>query len=107
MNVKNKKCIFRLSYRSLRAAKKRNIIAVIAIILTTILFTSLFTIALSLNDSYQTYSFRQMGGYSHGTFKDVTDEQADKLITHSKIKAYGKRTCIGSIKSDYFGQISG
>lgn len=107
MNVKNKKCIFRLSYRSLRAAKNRNIIAVIAIILTTILFTSLFTIALSLNDSYQTYSFRQIGGYSHGTFKDVTDEQADKLITHSKIKAYGKRTCIGSIKSDYFGQISG
>ena len=107
MNVKNKKCIFRLSYRSLRAAKKRNIIAVIAIILTTILFTSLFTIALSLNDSYQTYSFRQIGGYSHGTFKDVTDEQADKLITHSKIKAYGKRNCIGSIKSDYFGQISG
>lgn len=107
MNVKNQKCIFRLSYRSLCASKNRNIIAIIAIILTTILFTSLFTIALSLNESYQTYSFRQIGGYSHGTFKDVTDEQAGKLITHPKINAYGKRNIIGFIKSDYFGQISG
>ena len=72
MNVKNKKCIFRLSYRSLRAAKNRNIIAVIAIILTTILFTSLFTIALSLNDSYQTYSFRQIGGYSPVSYTHLT-----------------------------------
>ena len=45
LNVPNKKCIRRLSDRSLKAAKTRNIIAVIAIALTTVLFTSLFTIA--------------------------------------------------------------
>ena len=53
LNVPNKKCIRRLSDRSLKAAKTRNIIAVIAIALTTVLFTSLFTIGASINYSFQ------------------------------------------------------
>ena len=42
------------------------VIAVLAIALTTVLFTSLFTIALSINDGFQQNNFRQVGGYSHG-----------------------------------------
>ena len=49
MNVRNRKCIRKLSFRTLWASRKRNMIAVIAIALTTLLFTSLFTIALSIN----------------------------------------------------------
>ena len=56
MKVKNQKCIRRLSSRALKASRKKNIIAVTAIALTTLLFTVLFTIALSLNNSYQTYT---------------------------------------------------
>lgn len=44
LKVKNNKCISRLADKSFRANKTRNIIAVIAIALTTILFTALFTI---------------------------------------------------------------
>ena len=62
MTVKNRKCIWKLSWRSLWASRKRNIIAIIAIALTTLLFTSMFTIVLSLNASYETYQFRQVGG---------------------------------------------
>ncbi|MCI7596308.1 MAG: hypothetical protein MSS92_08875 [Lachnospiraceae bacterium] len=51
MKVKNQKCIRRLSFRALKASRKKNIIAVTAIALTTLLFTALFTIALSLNNS--------------------------------------------------------
>ena len=68
MKVKNQKCIRRLSYKSLWATRKRNVIAIFAIALTTLLFTSLFTILMSLNESYETYNFRQVGGYSDGTF---------------------------------------
>ena len=64
MKVKNQKCIRRLSYRAVKDSRKENTIAVTAIALTTLLFTALFTIALSLNTSYQTYTFRQIGGYS-------------------------------------------
>ena len=51
MKVKNQKCIRRLSYKSLWATRKRNVIAIFAIALTTLLFTSLFTILMSLNES--------------------------------------------------------
>lgn len=61
IQVSNRGCIRRLSIRSLSAAKSRNIIAVIAIALTTILFTSLFTIALALNEAIQMSNFRQAG----------------------------------------------
>ena len=43
LKVKNKKCINRLSDKAFQANKTRNFIAVIAIALTTILFTTLFT----------------------------------------------------------------
>lgn len=46
-----------------------------AIALTTLLFTSLFTIIMSINSSYENYTFRQVGGYCHGTFKEVTENR--------------------------------
>ncbi|MEI3190688.1 MAG: hypothetical protein V8S36_00035 [Lachnospiraceae bacterium] len=91
MNVKNRKCIRKLSLKSLYANRRRNLIAIFAIALTTLLFTSMFTIVLSLNASYETYQFRQVGGYAHGTFKDVSPEQAERIAAHPKVKAAGVR----------------
>ena len=104
VNVKNKKCIRRLSFRTLRASRKRNLIAVLAIALTTLLFTSLFTIVMSMNKSYESYSFRQIGGYSHGSFKDVTDEQAKAIAAHPKVKETGSRVVIGFLDSGVFSK---
>ena len=95
MNVKNRKCIRKLSLKSLYANRRRNLIAIFAIALTTLLFTSMFTIVLSLNASYETYQFRQVGGYAHGTFKDVSPEQAERIAAHPKVKAAGARKVIG------------
>lgn len=53
IQVKNRACVRTIAVRSLRASKMRNLIAVIAIMLTTMLFTALFTIAISINDSFQ------------------------------------------------------
>lgn len=106
MHVSNHKCIRRLSFRALKAAKKRNIIAIIAIALTTLLFTSLFTVMMSVNASYETYTFRQIGGYSHGTFKDVTDEQIKALQAHPDIKKSGTRIVIGTKSDDGFEKCS-
>lgn len=105
MNVKNRKCIRHLSFKSLLASRKRNLIAVFAIVLTTLLFTSLFTIVLSINASYETYQFRQIGGYCHGTFKDVTDEQAAAIAAHSKVKEIGERRTIGFCSDGVFSKI--
>ena len=104
MNVKNRKCIRKLSWRSLWASRKRNIIAIIAIALTALLFTSLFTIVMSINSSYEMYTFRQVGGYCHGTFKEVTEEQIENISAHSNVKAAGKRITIGYINSGIFAK---
>lgn len=104
MKVKNQQCIRHLSYKSLWASRKRNIIAIFAISLTTLLFTSLFTIVMSLNSSYQAYQFRQVGGYSHGTFKDVNEEQAAAISAHPNVKEAGVRTVIAILTTDAFAK---
>ncbi len=104
MNVKNRACIRTLSFRSLRASRRRNLIAITAIALTALLFTSLFTIAMSVNSSFEEYTFRQIGGYSHGTFKEVTDEQIERLSAHPNVKAVGRRTVIGAQSDGVFAK---
>ena len=95
LKVKNRKAIGLLSNRSLRASRTRNIIAVAAIALTALLFTSLFTIAMSINDGFQQSNFRQAGSYSHGGFKYMTEEQFNELKDDPLIEEYGLRRFIG------------
>ena len=95
MNVANRKCVRRLSFRSLRANRTRNLVAVLAIVLTTVLFTSLFTIALSINEGIQQNNFRQAGGWSHGTFKYLTEEQFEELKDDPLIQSWGLRRFLG------------
>ena len=106
MKVQNRKCIRRLSRKSLYAARKRNMIAVFAIALTTILFTTLFTIVMSINASYETYQFRQCGGYNHGTFKDVNEEQIAAISAHKNVKETGVRQVIGLMTTGAFGKVA-
>ena len=95
MNVSNRKCVRTLARRSLRASRTRNLIAVLAIALTTVLFTSLFTIALSINDGFQQNNFRQVGGYSHGGFKYLTEAQYEALKDDPLIGQTGLRRFVG------------
>lgn len=104
MNVSNRKCIRRLSVKTIKSAKKRNIIAVLAIALTAILFTTIMTIAFSINYSFQQSNFRQVGGYSHGTFKYLTEEQFNELKDDPLIKEYGTRRFVGMPDKEPFNK---
>lgn len=95
MNVSNRKCIRRISFRSMKSAMQRNIIAVIAIALTSIMFTSLFTIVMSISYAFEQSNFRQLGGYAHGGFKYLNEEQVEELKTDRLIKEYGLRRFVG------------
>ncbi|WP_318708696.1 ABC transporter permease [Candidatus Acetatifactor stercoripullorum] len=95
MNVKNGKCIRHLALKSLQASRTRNLIAVAAIALTAVLFTSLFTIALSINEGFQQSNFRQVGGFSHGGFKYLTKEQFEELKDDPLIDQWGVRRFLG------------
>lgn len=93
-NVKNKKAIMNLSNKSFIASKTRNVIAVIAIALTTILFTSLFTIGIGMVESIQQQTMRQSGSDGHMTFKYLTEDQYQKLSSHKLVKEAGYRKII-------------
>ena len=79
INVSNGSCVRRLGVRSTKAAQARNAVAALAIALTTVLFTSLFTITASINYSYQQENFRRAEGDAHGTVKNITWEQAEQF----------------------------
>ncbi len=102
MNVSNRKCIRRLSIASFKAAKIRNIITIAAIALTTILFTVIFTVGMSIKYGFEQSNFRQVGGYSHGGFKNLTREQFEELKDDPLIKEYGKRIYCGMPEKEPF-----
>ena len=95
MKVSNGKCIRRLAWKSLKGSRTRNCIAILAIALTAVLFTSLFTIALSINEGLQQSNFRQVGGYSHGGFKYMTREQYEAVREDPLIAQWGLRRFLG------------
>lgn len=83
--VNSKQTLRRLSDRSLKDSRIRNLIAIIAIALTTILFTTLFTIGSGMIENIQTQTMRQSGGDDMGVFKYITDEEYNKLKEHKLI----------------------
>ncbi len=62
--VKNSKVIRRLAYREFKANRKLNIVVILSIMLTCILFTALTTIGGSLVNGAQQETMRQVGGQS-------------------------------------------
>lgn len=84
--VNNKKVINMISKGSMKANRLRNLMAICAIALTAILFTSLFTVGGSILASVEHNTMRQVGTSAHGGFKHLTQEQYDTLTQDSTIK---------------------
>lgn len=85
-NVNSKKAIRRLSVKSFRSNKARNIIAALAIALTAILFTVLFTVGSGMIENIQRQTMRMAGGDGMAVLKYITDEQYEKVKGHELIK---------------------
>lgn len=85
-----------LSARYFRANKSRNIIAVIAIALTTILFTTIFTLGSGFLDTIHEQNIRKAGGDGQAVLSNINDKiyqdiaQSDLLsqIGYTKLVSY-------------------
>ncbi|CAM4497377.1 peptide ABC transporter permease [Paenibacillus macerans] len=86
IKVKNSKIVHYLADKSLQANKTRNIIAIIAIALTALLFTTLFTMGLGTVESLQQATMRQAGSDGHAVLKYLTDDEFNKVKSHPLIK---------------------
>ena len=100
MKVKNKAYIRRLAKNILNANKSRRNILLLAIALTSILFTSLFSVALGLGKSMETQTMKTIGTISHGSFKELSDEDVE-ILTHDKdIKDFSVREKVGILDDE-------
>ena len=100
IRVDNKKTIKRVADTSFKADKMRNLFAVIAIILTTVLFCGVFTITSSLFESVEESTMRQVGGSAHGGFKYLTMEEYDNLSRHPSIKEISYSVVLASAENE-------
>lgn len=71
--------IKKLSVRYFKAGKSRNIIAIIAIVLTTILFTTIFTLGSGLMDTVHDQNIRKAGGEGQAVLNYISDEVYNDL----------------------------
>lgn len=94
-NTKRTPMLKTLTKASYRANRSRNLVAILAIVLTTVMFTSLFVLSESMMENLRQMNFRQAGTYSHMSFKYLTGEQAELLKTHPEITGWGESIVIG------------
>ncbi len=94
--VKNSKVIGKISRCSLKDAKARNKIAVAAMILTTVMFTALFSAGTSVIESFQLSTMRQVGTQAHGGFKFLTWQQYEKAAEDSQVKDISYDIMVGT-----------
>ena len=95
IKVENSKAVRNLANKSFRANKTRNLIAIIAISLTALLFTTLFTMGIGTVESLQNATMRQAGGDGHAVLKYINDQQFQNVKDHPLIKeiAYARILC--------------
>ena len=88
----NRPVIKKLSNRYFKAGKSRNIIAIIAIALTTILFTTIFTLGSGLIDTVHDQNIRKQGGDGQAVLNYISDEVFDNIKGNEMIEqiAYTK-----------------
>lgn len=81
MKNNNGKVIRKLSMKSLRSDRMRNLFAVSAIILTCMLFTAVFSLVSGMMQVAQEQTMCEVGGRFHAGLKAVTKEQYEKVAS--------------------------
>ena len=100
MKVKNKAYIRHLAKNILNANKSRRNILLLAIALTSILFTSLFSVALGLGKSIETQTMKTIGTISHGSFKELSDKDINILSKDKDLKEFSIREKVGILDDE-------
>lgn len=100
MKVKNKAYIRHLAKNILNANKSRRNILLLAIALTSILFTSLFSVAIGIGKSMETQTMKTIGTISHGSFKELSDKDISILSKDKDVKEFSIREKVGILDDE-------
>lgn len=94
----NQEVLRRLSRRSIKAERTRNFFAVLAIILTTFMFTTVFTIGISLIRNMSIMQIRNLGSQSTIRLGQPSKQQMDQIKDMQDLRAMGVQISAGSRK---------
>lgn len=98
--VENKESIYFLAFRFIKMNKARNLIAILAIALTSVLFTSVAATSFSYVKSTQQAECRMTMDSSHMTVQDATKEEYDQVVqavsADKSVVRYGVGRFLGS-----------
>lgn len=89
-----------LTNRSFQKNKGRNLVAVLAIFLTTMMFTTLFTLAQSMGQNITEMYLRQSGTTAHASTKQITDTQIEQIAAHPDVVSFGKSIVAGIAENE-------
>ena len=103
--VKNKRAIRNLAISSIRGNVKKYAVMICAVILTTVLFSSFFTVGGSMINEMQEGSMRQLGGSSHATLKYLTQAEYDKVKDDKQVKYITYRISSGELTGKIFNEL--
>ena len=107
VKVENKETLRLLTKRFMKMNRARNIIAVIAIMLTSLLFTSLFVGSVSMILSKRATEIKQFMDSSHAIAQNLSEEDAERLqktIEQSdEVERYGTGIFLGAGRDKHFG----
>ncbi|MDO4337731.1 MAG: ABC transporter permease [Eubacteriales bacterium] len=95
MRNNNGAVIRKLSGRSFRNNRMRNAFAILAIILTGMLFTAAFSLVSGMIQVAEEETMREVGGRFHAGLKNVTEEQYDKITEDPMVKRSSYNILIG------------
>ncbi len=93
----NKAIIKKLTTRSMKANRIRNVFVIIAIALTAFMITTIFSIGISMLDTIKLQQLRMLGTTAHVALTYPSDEQVKKLKALDYIKEVGLQANVGDI----------
>ncbi len=107
VKVENKETLRLLTKRFMKMNRARNMIAIIAIILTSLLFTSLFMGSTSMILSKRAADIKQFMNSSHAVAQELSEEEAKRMqqaIQHNEqVERYGTGIFLGAGVDEHFG----
>lgn len=104
VKVESQDTLWLLTVRFMKMNCRRNQIAILAIILTTVLFTSLFTGAVSMTLSKLEADKKTYHSWSHVILQDITQAEAQNvsevLQKNNSVERFGVNIFVGTLKDE-------
>ncbi len=103
--VNNRNAINNVAYSGIRSKVNKYIMLVFAVILTSLLFSTMFSVGGSMVNEIQESTMRQVGGTFHAGFKYLIKEEYDQMKNDPKIRDVSYRILVGTGANEEFAKI--